>query len=510
MLDRLDLGRWGERFKRLPWPGHRGALGAEAQSPVVRAALAAAVGYGFLLMFPLLLYRILVHGNLYQQAVTATTVGDVGRIVLWFGVAGLCAAVSYALIRFRAALSDGYMLNRAHTPELFRLIDEVRGEFPSALRRRPVTIDRLCIAEGARVEMVRTPRLGFPFTFSNTLVIGLEAAQTLSASQFKVAVARSVGQLRGRGHGLNAWLFHLRRTWACYLRLETLQPAPVRWLLEPFFGWYVPWYERMSAAAAEQFAHTGDTYALEIVDHETVSDGIVALAVNARFLEQKFWPAVERLQGKLLQPTHYPYASLEQAFLKGIQPGERARWLREAVRGNDRTDAAQPPLRERIADLSWPEDRLPQVPEQTAARRYLTNAYDDIVRALDHAWWQDNKPQWRQRFKRFQKTRPRLAALRRKLASHALDDGELRTLIKLAGMHLRGTDAVAVYQDVLKQRPDDARLHFALGSRLLRYDEAVGVAALERAMALDERYVIRACKLISQRRGARKTAVRAA
>lgn len=501
MLEKLATVRLGVDLKRISWRvrgGQAAAAGKAIQSPIMRAALLGGLGYAWLLAFPFLAYWIAAYGDLPHRITVAGTSAEFGAIAAWIVIAALAVLMTYALVRFRPALPDEQVLRREQAPALFQLLDELRREYPGALLRRPVTIQRVCITAADCMELIRTPRLGFPFAFTNTLTIGLPVLQTLSAQQFRVALARKLGQLSGRDNGVAGWLYHLRGIWPCYTRLHGLKPAPCRWLLQAFFLWYVPLYHRNSAEVARAFEHAGDEYALQVVDPDSVAEALVAMAVSERFLKEKFWPAIHSMCGKLPEPQHLPYAHLERSFRKGVQQSDRQSWLSQALAAPAAPHSAVPSLQERIQDLGWAEGQIPEWNDNSAAQDYLGQSLDTIVQAMDQAWLRQNQPVWRKRFKKHQKSKARLAALQQKLDSAQLSDDELRELVKRIDAHRSGRDAANLYQRVLSQKPDDAKLHFAIGSRLLRLTDASGVTALERAMALEEQYAEPACRLISQ------------
>lgn len=60
------------------------------------------------------------------------------------------------------------------------------------------------------------------------------------------------------------------------------------------------------------------------------------------------------------------------------------------------------------------------------------------------------------------------------------------------------------YETILELNPEDARIHFGVGKFMLSQKDARGVKILERAMALDKRYVDPACRLISGFSGSHK------
>lgn len=464
--------------------------------PVARAAAAAALGYGYLLAFPVLTLSVLLSGDVIEAIGAARTVGDYAAVAAWIGVATVTAMVTVWLARLRPSPPPGYLLQRREAPELFAVLDELRRDFATPVWRPGPTLHRVCITSGQDVQIIRTPQFGFPVLFTNTLAIGLPVLQTLGPQQFKAILARRIGQFQSPDGVLQSGLYHLRQTWQCYAQCDHRVVAPLRWILRGFYTPYAAFFARASAAASKDFELAGDAYALQVMHHEAVREGIVALAITEYFLNDKFWPAVNSMRGRLREPPHLPFGQLEQAFRKGVKPDQLESWLKRALRAE--APPHMPQLAERIDDLGGAAHGAPAVSAQSAAHHFLAEALTGIVSRLDQQWWQANQRRWRRHFKRCQKARPRLMALQNKAGSGGLSADETRELVKLARAYLNPAQAAALYERLSVQHRTDAGLQLSLGRLLLKGNDARGVAAVERAMALDERYADVACKLISR------------
>lgn len=466
---------------------------SESPHPAPRAAVAALLGYGWLLAFPGLVIGIAGFGNLPHKIATASSLGDFVAIGAWTGVAVFAGLFSYWLLRLQLIPPAGRELQPAEAPALFDLLAELHEQYAARGWRGRRKLHRVCVTPVAGVAVVRCPRFGLPFVFENTLCIGLPTLQTLAPLSFRALLARTLGQFHGTDQPVSRRLYELRATWACYRRCARTTPAPLRWLVERFFNWYAPFYERMSDELASAVEMTGDDYALQAVDPESLRDGLVAEATSKVFLNKCFWPALEQLRGKSLQPPTLPFAQLERAF-HDSDPREREAWWQQALRLES---PGIPSLGQRIADLGRPGIGQPQASQASAAQTLLGESLAPVVAELDAQWWAQHRRRWRRKFERCRKALPRLVVLKDQLVRGRLNDAEVRELVRLAKHHLDSVHAAGLYRNLLAYRPEDAQLQFGLGKRLLHVGDEAGVAALERAMSLDERYAIGACKLIS-------------
>jgi hypothetical protein len=125
------------------------------------AAALSSLGLVYLLGFPLVAAWLLL--RLPGRAMQAGGAADwlvLGGVVVLIGVLGL---VSWQILRLRFELPGGEVIGQTEAPALFDTVNEL-----CELHGSP-PVHRIVLTGGFEVEVIRTPRFGFPFAFSNTL-----------------------------------------------------------------------------------------------------------------------------------------------------------------------------------------------------------------------------------------------------------------------------------------------------------------------------------------------------
>ncbi|HKJ09640.1 MAG TPA: hypothetical protein VKA76_11200, partial [Gammaproteobacteria bacterium] len=306
------------------------------------------------------------------------------------------------------------------------------------------------------------------------------------------------GQCSGRGDPVGAWLYRLRQIWSVYEQPEPVRPALGGIALSAFFKWYTPLFRMVTTPAAREYEFRGDRYAFEFSSYEDAIDALCAQTVAVRFLQDKFWPAFERLSRAVPRPTRLPYASLERAFTKGVKHSETEAWLRKAWVMAAPQDDPVPSLRERLEQLCDYRPRSYSKPSESAAHLYLrATVLAILVSRLDREWLSQNLSAWRARYARRKRADQQLAALRRR-PDGTLRKRDIKRYLALVKANYDGHAAAALYRDLIAAQPHNAKVLFTAGQRLVGLGDPAGVQALERAMGLDERCADTACKLISK------------
>ncbi|NIP71781.1 MAG: hypothetical protein GWO16_01530 [Gammaproteobacteria bacterium] len=451
--------------------------------------LVAAVGYAFLAFFPVLALVSLAH--LPRAVLSAHSSAAWLQVAGLGGAAALGTAMTGMLVAMRAPPPRGYEVNGEKAPALFALLGELDQAYGGP------RIHRVFVTERFEARVLRAPRFGLPALYENALVLGLPLLLTLSPTEFRVALGRCMGRLSLARNPVTGRLYHLRQTWAYYR--DTQGPAPLRWVAGGFFAAYCPLYEWASRRAACLDELAADLYAAETVAHEDVAEAIVATVVNARFLDEKFWPALNSTRGKAPRPPHLPYSTMVRAFAHGVKEDERRLWLKEALAEQGDSKGPVPCLEKRLDNIGHQRAGLPERAAEHAGRRYMGRALTEAQKHFDREWLRANAAQWRRSYREWQEGRSRIQALQQK-AGEALSKHEIGEYIELVRRHARPADVPALYQGLLERRPRDADLHWCLGRMLAMANDARGVPVLERAMDLDERYGVPACRLIARLR----------
>ena len=135
----------------------------------------ALLGYGFLFAFPLtfLFFAASVPGAI----IDATNKLDVVLVLTSIVIASVAAWMSYYLYKLRPPLPAGRPLAIEEAPLLYEYINDA-----CKLYRSP-QVHMVRIVSDYHVEIIKTPKNGFPLLYTNTLLIGLPVFQSLSPKQ---------------------------------------------------------------------------------------------------------------------------------------------------------------------------------------------------------------------------------------------------------------------------------------------------------------------------------------
>lgn len=470
------------------------AGGEEYREHILHLAAAvctALVGYAWLLLFPVLAAA----GGVALVATVSSGAFEWRSVAELFVLTGLAALISYDLFRFSPVSSADYVLSRDQAPALFALVDELGAQFEAP------RIHGVFVSDACEVKIVRAPQFGFPLLRRNALVIGLPVIQGLTPQQFKTELARHMGRLAARHSRITGWLYHLRHTWAYYRAPRG--SGLFRGLFKAFFAVYVPLYDRASRRAAAIDELRADEYGVETVGAEDVAETLSALAINERFVAEKFWPVVERMCDKSDQPAHLPFSTLHAAFARGLSDSERRRWLDECVADEAAADDVVPSLADRLDNIACRSAPLPPRAGESAAWRYLNGALPAVARALDERWIAQTAQQREQRIHERRQARKRIERLASAALERRLSDEELTEYARLVNAYEWSTDRPVRYQRLVEARPRDAKFQLALGEVLLRAGRDEGIGVLEHVMALDENCADRACRIIARYRAAK-------
>lgn len=335
----------------------------------------ALAGYGWLLLFPWLVLAG-VSGSytaLFDHPAIAWN-----PLLLWSAVALCSALVTCRIAQFRPALPAGIVLDRKQAPALFDLLGELGSHY-----RRP-GIDRVVVTGAFTLEIIKTPRRALPIWSTNTLVIGLPLMQSLSAAQFRCALARRLGQFSRRYGVLGNWLYQLRRIWPQYsVATEAAAPGfqPVRW----FFSVFAPFYEVISLPAARLDELAADSYAMEVCSDAEVLDTITIETVCRLYLEEKYWPVFRRFSARAREAILQPHTGMASVMRAGLRGDRGLQWLMKAMAREPRWDDPMPSLARRVENIGHLETRMGKIAAVSAAAVYLGSACEALEAALDNA-----------------------------------------------------------------------------------------------------------------------------
>lgn len=356
----------------------RGALilsNRQARIYKLLALMAGAGGYVFLLLFPVLLVSMPV--------VLYYSIQPVMSDMQWFWVTveAMCLLIGVvmtcAISTMRFSPPSGLELTEARFPRLFELLQEL-GDIYGEPR-----IDRVVLRDRFVVRIVKTPRNGFAFSTTRTLIIGLPVLLAMSPLDVHVLLARRVGQLAGKGCRLNSWLYFLRDMWDQYIPSCTAQSSLFAIPACSFFHSYAPKYRSFSVGVARSSELDADCSALKAINDRDVARGITCQVLTEAYLCRTYWPEVVETAGVSGRPESLPHAGIAKVFEKGLSDEVVQATLERVNKVKNDRKSAVPALADRLENIGHRKPLLPKPLPVTAARFYLGGAYERCIEVID-------------------------------------------------------------------------------------------------------------------------------
>ena len=460
--------------------------GKAKRSPVAyraRVIALAFAGYGYLaliLWFLFLLFLVTLASVVYLKALALKVAIPLGAF-LWFAVKALWV---------RLPPPQGYRLRRKDAPELFALLDELRG------RLRSARVHRVLVTDEFNAGVAQVPRLGMLGLHRNYLLIGLPLMKSLTPEQFKAVLAHEFGHLAG-GHGrISNWIYRLRLSWARLLATLEQRKSWGSFLFKPFFEWYAPYFNAYSFPLARANEYEADRASVRLTSSRAAAEALTGSNVVGSFLGERYWPGIHRKADELPQPSFAPFSGMG-GMASEIEEKSAREWLARAMAAPTGVDDTHPALADRLKAIGQ-EPRLALPSPGAGSDRLLGAALAPITDEFDRRWREAIQPSWEKRYREVQGSRARLAELDKRAATGSdftLDETYERA--KLTEEYGAGPDAALEQFRALHSRwPDEAVAWIALGRRLLIRDDESGFALVERAIQKEEQYILTGCEAL--------------
>lgn len=338
-------------------------------------------GFGYLLLAlpPLLLLIGLF--KLPTGIANATSFTAWLALLPWFVITAVSAVITYSMLRTNAALPSGLGLKEDKAPRLYELLTEMRETY------KMPKIHRVTIHDHCELELVPVPRFGLPFISTNVLYIGLPVLQNLSPIQFRAALARRLGQYSARHNKLTHWIYrwrqYCRQCRKAHRKSGSFVSKPLQW----FFNLYTPMMIACTAPAARRDELQADMYTLELMNDKEVAEFILRNEVCRTFLRKKYWPKIHAMLRKQPgNPEHLPHINMPRIVRKALTENEFAQILKELIDQEPAWNEAQPVLHSRLENIGQTKLKMPPPVMETAAQRYLGEAFAAVVKLLDKQW----------------------------------------------------------------------------------------------------------------------------
>ncbi len=436
--------------------------------------LLALFGVAYLLAFPMLALYFLGRAAAFGLGLDFQLLAQNALASVLF------ALVALLLHRIRPQPPALMKLEASDATKLFGMIEHVRAHFDAP------PLEAVYLDGRVDVGMLYTPRNGYPFDYSRSLVVGMPALQLLSPLHFKGLVARRLGQASRRSNRLTAWLVSLR-----YFGRALLDARP-GWfgvsniLVRIFFAWYVPLYERCSTAARRAHELDGDHYMMELVNDVDVAELLGARIIAERYLEEKYLEAIRKLARKSAEPPPIFYSGLDRKFNRYWSTEDAKRWMQIAFAETPSPGDPRPSYKQHLARIGHRRPRLPSPLREAASRELFGAALKRVLLHLDREWAREQATRWSKLNQAATLERRKLTVLYKKSQKTALSANEATALATLVEEYHGKAKAFPFYKSLAKKHAGHAGANFALGRFLLAANDARGLDFLDRAAAIDE------------------------
>lgn len=432
----------------------------------------AAMGYGYLLLVVLFLVGIcalLVYSLATLKWLAAK---------LLFIVAPILLVVLRSLwVRFDPP--EGERVTRAEAPDLFALLDSLRGQL-----KTPPVHEVLLIPE-LNAAVTQVPRLGFLGWHRNFLLLGLPLMKGLTVEQFTAVLAHELGHL-SRGHArVGNWIYRLRQIWTRLDAEFENQQHTGSGLVRKFFNWYAPRFNATSFPLARANEFEADAASARLTSPAATAQALTGINVLAQYLDQRYWPGIHDHAKEQPQPAFSPYGGFVGNAILEVPEAERDGWQAAALARTTSYADTHPALRDRLAAIKAEACFAPPAAGK-GAETLLGARKEQVERRFDEAWRERIAQSWRQFHEETRQARVRLAQLREQLAQEDLPED---ALLELASAEERvgegASRALELRREALARFPDSALAQFLLGRQLCQMRDASGVALIEAAMERD-------------------------
>jgi len=442
-----------------------------------RVALLVVAGYACLVGLLLVVFSLAVAALWGVQYASAAVKLTLGLSAFAYGVG--------RVLRTRLPSPGGLPVTRRDAPALFALLEQIRRAVGGP------RLSHVWLVGDFNAGVTQLPRLGLSRAPTNHLALGLPLMLALSPEQLRAVLAHEIGHV-SRAHGyVTGWVHRVRSTWQQLVRDVDGQRRGA-FLIKRFCARYFPYVAAYSLVLSRRQEYEADASAATFAGARGLADALVRLEVIGAFLKERFWPALLAIADDDPTPPD-PYARLQAALEGDLAPAETEEWLAQTLARSTTSADTHPSLADRLQALR----EMPSPPlavERSAAEEYLGPFLSTATARLGEAWRASIRAQWQQRYCEVAAARRELTALAARAGEGPLGDEEAWRHATLTEQLHGSAAALPLYEAMIARNARLAPAHFAIGRIRLAAGDENGVAALERAMALDLRATAEACR----------------
>ncbi|MDH5388838.1 MAG: hypothetical protein OEY06_10365 [Gammaproteobacteria bacterium] len=347
----------------------------------VFVCLLAIIGYGLVLLFPIL--AILSATNIYEIILEGDAIDWQGAGI-WMLVLVLSSLLSYRISRIKLDPPVGLTVAEEKLPEIVKLVQQYQAHF------KQLDIQRIVITTNYELDIVKIPKFALPIWSMNTMVIGLPVLLCLSPGQFECMVARRIGQFSKRTNPITNWIYQLRSIWKQYYFAYSKQKNPDSYILKWLYAAYASIYTSASVYAARKDELNADSYAMELFTHEDVREMITADATYQWYLKERYWPAINKIASIKSKPALTPYHNITAAILTNFKEDKIKSLTNKVFKTETHRKSPYPTMLQRLENVGHDSPYLPENTGEVAAAKYLGESQKSVVNLIDTLWLKDN------------------------------------------------------------------------------------------------------------------------
>ncbi len=456
------------------------------------AWLLAVIGYGYLILFPLLVVTPIAYtGYRIAQVTPVQWSGQDWLIALvLLVISALAAWTTRAIATTRPELPAGKPLTANDYPALNRYIKQLETTYDAP------ALHQIKLTARFGIEIIQSPVHGFPASYHYTLLIGLPVMLCMSEPHLKLLLAREIGHLAVSRKRYNRRIVYLRSVWQQYALEYSHDWKPETLLLRLFFSWYAPLFSATTASAVILEEFIKDSCMLDVAAADKAAEAIAVFAIKQRFIDREFWPELNDMAYTQPRPGWLPYSTMDSKLAQKLDREKIQAYYNDETGQYAATDMDTTLLHQRMKQLGQDEFVIPAAQGESAATHFLGESLEQVQSQMDNIWYLKNKEIWRKRYQQGINEKKQLKQLRERAAQALLSNEEAHHYVLLLQKYIEPQKSRPLLYEILKTNSHDPYVCFEVGCLLLKSSDGHGVDALEIAMDMTDDLTVECCQQI--------------
>lgn len=465
---------------------HKAEHSAQSNMPIYKLKLGLYALLGYAVIFAIVVALFGLVGGIVAAAFFSTSLFLILLKKKIFLVIFPTIWVLLKSLWVRVEAPEGYVLDRAKFPRLYREIDRLRKGLKAP------RIHEVILTPELNASITQTPRLGILGWNKNTLTLGLELLLTLSPKQARAVIAHEFGHLSGNHSHFNTWIYRIRLSWYRIMHAFDNEHSLGAKIMGYFFDWYAPRFAAYSFALARANEFEADAIAAELTSVESAGAALIHTHVTGPYVDTNYWRAYFKKADVMPQPEHAPWIGLRD-FIRIHKPAddELSNSLQEELKRETVYDDTHPCLQDRLDALSA-GTLMPKPVKITAAEVWFGRQFQRVIDDFDSDWMQYNQEKWNDRYRYVTESKKTLTGLNERENADLTDD-ELWQKATFTEEFESVSDALVLYQSYQSRCPDDAAAGFVIGRILYNQNDANFLQHMKKALSRPD-LVLDACE----------------